>query len=55
MTEWVIDGYQMFVLNPDDPLVQDGWFSVDGEHMLFLSSSSTRSELFWSGERIIIP
>ena len=50
MTEWVIDGYQMFVLNPDDPLVQDGWFSVDGEHMLFTSSQSTRSELFWSGE-----
>lgn len=50
MTEWVIDGYQMFVVNPDDPLVQEGWYSIDGEHMLFTSSNTTRSELFWNGE-----
>ncbi len=50
LTEWVIDSYMMYELNPNDALVKDGWFSVDGEHMLFTSSNTTRSELFWSGE-----
>ena len=50
LTEWVIDGYYAFEINPDDPLVQDGWFSIDGEHDQFLSSSTTRSELFWNGD-----
>lgn len=50
MTEWVIDGYYAFETNPDDPLVQMGYISIDGEHDDFLSSSTTRSELFWNGE-----
>lgn len=50
MTEWVPESHQMFVINPDDPLVQEGWYSIDGEHVLFTSSNTTRSELFWNGE-----
>ena len=50
MTEWVPESHQMFVINPDDPMVKDGWFSIEGEHALFTSSNTTRSELFWSNE-----
>ena len=50
MTEWVPESHQMFMVNPDDPIVKDGWISIDGEHTLFTSSNTTRSELFWSND-----
>ncbi len=50
VTEWVIDGYEQYMINEDDPLVQMGYFKMDGLNYRYLSSSATRSELFWSGE-----
>ena len=50
LTDWVIDGYYDFRINPDSPLVKEGYFKIDGEHDYFISSSATRSEMFWSNQ-----
>ena len=50
LTKWVIDGYEEFEVNENDPLVQMGYYKLDAINQRYLSSSATRSELFFSNE-----
>ena len=50
LTEWVVGGYELWLINPYDPLVQMGYFALDGWHERAIASQAVRSEMFWAEE-----
>lgn len=50
LTEWVTDGYETYVRNDNDPLVQEGYVFLDSYNARYISQNSTRAEMFWAGE-----
>ncbi|ONI39532.1 hypothetical protein AN639_01695 [Candidatus Epulonipiscium fishelsonii] len=50
LTEWITEGHDVHVVNENDPLVKEGYVHLDSINRRYISSSATRSEMFFKNE-----